>query len=191
MPKTLKLTRLDGRQDDCPLTGSSQESGGVLVPPHTPPGSTCSVASRFIVRGFPEGPWRGRGRLLRQHVTKSGGGESRSRRRSGKATKVVATHSLRWVKSQAVDGGSPGQPLQHFVGCFVKFPRHGKSFFSSCVLPCNLFVFFTPCPKVFRFIFSPHLFCYFFPAAAALTMKFLTADCLLFNVILPVQCDFK
>lgn len=77
------------------------------------------------------------------------------------------------------------QPLQHFVGCFVKFFSPWKKFLS---LSPSLFVFFTPCPKVS--CFSPLLVLLFFPAAA-LTMKFLTADCLLFNVILPVQCEFK
>lgn len=101
-------------------------------------------------------------------------------KKAGKATKVVATHSPRWVKSQAVGGGSPGPPLQHIVGCFVKFFCFFL-FLAFCVFHALfktlLVYFFLTCFRIFL--------------AAAVTMKFLTADCLLVNVILSVQCDLK
>jgi len=109
MPKTLKRTRLDSRQDDCPLTLS-------LGFPCSHPRRNVHLVLWQVHWGRDSQrcwAWSGRGRLLRQHVTKTGrsdgvewvgwgGGGG-----GGKATKVVATHSLRWVKSQALDGGSP------------------------------------------------------------------------------------
>lgn len=114
MPKTLKLTRLDGRQDDCSVTLSL----GFLYTPHTQ-GETCTIAWQVHCGGNPRGDRAasGRGRLLRQDVTKTGRvggagglGDGEWGGGGGKATKVVATHSLRWVKSQALDGGSPWMP---------------------------------------------------------------------------------